>query len=104
MRVCMYGLKQTPKTPVTPESLGQWGIVFASPRAHSAAPDGALANPACSISSSDVYMTNEFMIRDSVIFSNSDRHLESPSNGSLTPVGSCSARLAPSRTIPEVRA
>ncbi len=43
--------------------------------------------------STDVYMTNEFVIRDSTNFSNDDKHLASPSNDSLTPVGSCSVRL-----------
>lgn len=34
--------------------------------------------------------TNEFLIRDSAKESNSDRHLATPSNHSLTAVGSCS--------------
>jgi hypothetical protein len=51
----------------------------------------------------DAYMTNEFLIRDSMIFGNYDNHLAVPSNGFLTAVGYCSALLAPSTTIPEVR-
>lgn len=51
----------------------------------------------------DVHMTNEFMIRDSFIFSNRDKHLGVPSNGSLTPVGFCSVPAAAVRTMAEIR-
>jgi hypothetical protein len=48
-------------------------------------------------------MTNEFMIRDSFILSNRDKHLAEPSNGSLTPVGFCSVPAAAVRPMAEIR-